>query len=96
MGGGGGRGKQERIIRQCNFLKNCLKIAGKKTLKVKKAEDSNSVLTRPGHPQTICNMIFYNHVREKKHQAGKIPKLVMKESKLLAILTLPELPKQFW
>lgn len=60
-------------------------------MKIKKAEGTSSVLTHPGHAETVCNMNFYKHTREKKHIAGKIPKLMMKETNLLGILKLPKL-----
>ena len=64
-------------------------------MKIKKAEDTSSVLTHPGHPETVCNMNFYKHTRGKKHIAGKIPKLMMKETNSLGILKLPKLQNGF-
>lgn len=34
-------------------------------MKIKKAEDTSSFLTHPGHPETIYNMNFYKHARGK-------------------------------
>lgn len=42
-------------------------------MKMKKAKDTSSVLTHPGHPETVCSMLIEIHVRGKKHIAGKIP-----------------------